>query len=74
MVAAYALLVGLTFGFNLWNPRDPVVTIVWLLIVAAPLWFYGLLYWSRNSRPKTTALFTVALVAIAAGIGDFVVH
>jgi hypothetical protein len=74
LIALYALFVGVAFGSNLWNPNAPLVTVIWLLIVASPLWFYGLLYWSKDSRRKTTALFTVTLVSIAVGVGHFLTH
>ena len=74
LIALYALFVGVTFGFNLWNPNSPLVTVIWLLIVASPVWFYGLLYWSKDSRRKTTALFTVGVVSIAIGVGHFLAH
>ncbi len=74
LAALYALLVGLRFGFNLWNPDDPVVTIVWLAIVLSPVWFYGLLYWSKGSRQRTTVLFAVSLGAIILGVGGFLAH
>ena len=74
LIAFYALFVGLTFGFNLWNPNSPLVTIVWLGIVTSPAWFYGLLYWSKGSPPRTAALFTFTLGANIFGVGHFLTH
>lgn len=62
LVAAYALFVGVTFGFNLWRAEAPLVTVVWLMIVTSPLWFYLLLKWSQTSANRT------ALLAIGAAI------
>lgn len=65
LVSLYALFVGLTFGFNLWRSDAPLVTIGWLAIVLAPLWFYGLLKWSENSNRRTvTVALLVALPAL----------
>ena len=64
LIAAYALFVGVTFGFNLWRPDAPLVTVIWLMIVTAPLWFYFLLKWSQTSTTKTA--FVAAGVALPA--------
>lgn len=57
LVSFYALFVGLTFGFRLWRLDAPLVTILWLIVVLAPAWFYGLLKWSQYSRLKTLVVF-----------------
>ena len=74
LVAAYALFVGITFGFNLWNPKHPVVTIVWLGIVASPVWFYGLLVWSAKSERRIIIFFGLTCAALLAGIAHYVTH
>jgi hypothetical protein len=74
LVAVYALLVGITFGFNLWNPREPMVTVVWLAIVTSPAWFYGLLVWSDRSARRTVALFAIVATALVAGAGHYITH
>lgn len=68
LIAAYALLVGVTFGFNLFNPREPLVTVVWLTIVTSPGWFYALLVWSERSRGRSLALFTMVAAATVAAL------
>ena len=52
LIALLALYVGLTFGFNLWNPATPLVTMVWLAVVSSPAWFYGLLIWSNGQAAE----------------------
>ena len=52
LIAAYALFVGVTFGFNLWRAEAPLVTVAWLMIVTSPLWFYLLLKWSQTSATR----------------------
>lgn len=74
LVALYALIVGVTFGFNLWNPEDPIVTIVWLVIVASPAWFYGLLVWSERSERRTVVFFGLTSAALLTGIAHYVTH
>ncbi|BBB07899.1 hypothetical protein [Sphingopyxis sp. EG6] len=69
LIAAYALFVGVTFGFNLWRSEAPLVTVVWLMIVASPLWFYLLLKWSQTSTTRTA--FLAAGVAIPASYFAF---
>lgn len=65
LIAAYALFVGITFGFNLWRIDAPLVTLAWLIIVASPAWFYFLLKWSQASATRT-AMVTVGLALPAA--------
>lgn len=55
-VSFYALFAGLTFGSNLWHLEMPLVTIGWLTLVLAPLWYYGLLRWSQNSSGRSVAI------------------
>ena len=74
LIALYALFVGLTFGFNLWNPNAPLVTAIWLGIVTSPAWFYGLLRWSKGSRPRTAILFAASIGAILLGTAYFLTH
>ncbi|EIZ78466.1 hypothetical protein WSK_2910 [Novosphingobium sp. Rr 2-17] len=65
LVSLFALFVGLTFGFNLWRLDMPLVTVGWLAVVLAPVWFYALLKWSENSSGRTVAVaLLVALPAI----------
>jgi len=56
LIAAYALFVGMTFGFNLWRLDAPLVTLLWLMIVASPAWFYFLLKWSQRSTLRTAVV------------------
>lgn len=65
LIAAYALIVGITFGFNLWRIEAPLVTVAWLIIVASPAWFYFLLKWSQASFTRT-AMVTVGVALPAA--------
>lgn len=59
------LFAGVTFGFNLWHLEMPLVTIGWLALVLAPLWYYGLLRWSQNSSGRSVAIAVLlALPAI----------
>lgn len=69
LIAAYALFVGVTFAFNLWRSEAPLVTVVWLMIVTSPLWFYLLLKWSQTSTTRTA--FLAAGVAIPASYFAF---
>jgi len=72
--ALFALLEGLFFGFNLWRTDRPLVTMVWLLIVASPVCFYGLLLWSKGSPRRTVAAFSITWAAIVTGVGEFLIH
>lgn len=74
LVALYALYVGITFGFNLWNPQEPAVTLVWLGMVTSPAWFYALLVWSEKSRQRVMVFFGVAAAALLAGIAHALTH
>lgn len=58
LLAIDALLVGLTFGFALWDIANPLPTVMWLGILAAPILIaIGL------GRRETPAILAAALVA-----------
>jgi ABC-type dipeptide/oligopeptide/nickel transport system permease component len=69
LIALLALYVGLTFGFNLWNPATPLVTMVWLAVVSSPAWFYGLLIWSERSGRRSLLLCAISIAALSTGLG-----
>lgn len=72
LIALAALYVGVTFGFNLFNLRDPLVTVVWLIVVSSPGWFYALLVWSERSRARSFALLGVVAPLAVAALAIFV--
>ena len=68
VIALLALYVGLTFGFNLWNPASPLVTVVCLAVVSSPVWFYGLMIWSERSGRRSLLLCASIMAALSAGL------
>lgn len=67
LIALVALYVGVTFGFNLFNPHEPLVTFAWLAVATSPGWYYALLVWSERSRRSSFALLGIVMpLALAA--------
>ena len=71
LISAYALFVGLTFGFSLWNFDNMRPTWLWLGVVAAPLPIATALKKRRGSAPillasviAAGALLTPYLLAV----------
>lgn len=69
IIAAYALFVGLTFGFALWNPANPKPTLLWLGVVCAPL---PIAFALRN-WPRSPIFLFLSLVAACGLFAPYVV-
>ena len=57
--AIYLLFVGLTFGFSLWNPANPLPTLLWLGVLMAPV----LIAFTLRERQMSSAMLAVSFFA-----------
>ena len=62
LFALDALMMGLTFGFTLWDVSNPKPTILWLGVLAAPCIIVMAL---KRREPSTASLAIALLVACA---------
>lgn len=63
LFALYMLLVGLTFGFALWDTSNPTPTPLWLGVLAAPV-LLGVAGKKGRNSPVVVALAILAVFAL----------
>ena len=66
LIAADYLIVGLTFGSNLWKMSDLRPTLLWLAVVGLPLFLIVGLRQTRRSSRASLYLFAGTLAYIIA--------
>jgi hypothetical protein len=59
LFAIYMLFVGLTFGFALWNPTNPLPTLLWFGVLTAPV----LIATALMQRQTSSAMLAMSFIA-----------